>query len=343
MALLLRLLTRGLLDRNGEIEIEYWAQLLDETTSSIEAALEPLVSDGRITRSEVWQCPECTVDNLAANEICRDCRTTRTPNSPLQSRYIRTRSETSRDPAAVFLIHGMNTLGDWQQSFAWRLQLLYGYSVPIFIFKFGHDRLSPFSRIATRRRVSQLAEAIREAQRDLLAAGRSSRCDVIAHSFGTLMFSQLLLSPRHLDLCFGRAILTGAIANESFSWKEMAAQHRVEAVLNHRAGRDIWARLAPWICPGAGSSGRDGFGNGSHVEDLLSPGFAHSDYFVTANFATVIQFRWSAFLNGRTVGGRLADAPTKWWHGLRYLVGRFLVSAALVSAIAIAWSIGPWR
>jgi hypothetical protein len=330
-----------MLDHGGEIDVDYWALKLQCAPEAVRAALDLLVADEVLTSERKWTCPECGADNSQTRGECVDCRRERSSTAVESMHYYRPPKDPARDPAAVFLIHGMNTLGDWQQSFAWKLQLLYGYSIPVFVFKFGVDRFSPLTRTAQRRRRDELGKALREAQADLQRSGRSNRCDVIAHSFGTLLFTQLLESDAFRHFEFGRVVLTGSIAAQDFSWTNAIARGRVEAVLNHRGGRDVWVRRAPWLFPDVGSSGRDGFDDPSKVHDLLSPSFEHSDYFTRRHFDSVIRLKWAPFLEGRSSKfsrGATMDANRllpSWMRRRRFWVGRMLI-AVLFFVVALA-------
>jgi hypothetical protein len=240
----------------------------------------------------------------------------------------------------------MNTFGDWQQSLAWKTQLLYGYPLPVFVFKFGRDRFSPLTRWSQGTRTHQLAEALEKARGDLSRAGRNNRCDVVAHSFGTLMLARLLKDDEFKALEFGRIILCGSIAPRDTPWSDYVRDGRVEAVLNHRAGHDLWVRLAPWIFPNCSPSGVEGFADEQDVHDLLSPSFSHSDYFTEGNFDGVVRRRWTPFLNGRSLreissgedtaareSSTTARLPGRYWlgRGILLLIGAGLFPVALTS------------
>ncbi|MCZ7616635.1 MAG: hypothetical protein M5T52_24490 [Ignavibacteriaceae bacterium] len=54
------------------------------------------------------------------------------------------------------------------------------------------------------------------------------RPDVVAHSFGTLLISELL--KKYPELKLGRVILTGSIISPDFNWELIFQRGQVEAV-----------------------------------------------------------------------------------------------------------------
>jgi hypothetical protein len=323
----------GLLSEgDGEVDAEFFALSLNIATADVSAALEELAAIDLVRAETTWHCDECDRREQITRDSCSVCGHRRSQDSAEIRSFFRPAREASRDPAAIFLIHGMNTFGDWQQSLAWKVQLLYGRSLPVFVFKFGRDRTSPLTQWAQRARTRQLAEAIRSASGDLARAGRNTRCDVIAHSFGTLMLARLLEDADFKQFEFGRVILCGSIAPRETQWSKYVLAGRIESVLNHRAGRDLWVRLAPWIFPNCSASGVEGFEKENGMHDVLSPTFSHSDYFTQGNFDGVMRRRWTPFLNGRSLdersGGDAATAreisPLGRLRG-RYWIGRLIL------------------
>ncbi len=335
-----RLLAEGLLDGSSEqVDVDYYAQALDVPTESLHKALRELAGTGALVESTVWLCPHCANANAVDDARCGVCGDTRQAGSSEVVLFLRRSVEQGRDPAAVFLIHGMNTLGAWQESLSWRLQLIYGRSIPVFVFKYGHDLTSPFLRTTQARRMRQLGSAVERAMSDLRSAGRATACDIIAHSFGTLLLARLLTTDEFRHLAFGKVILTGCIAPRRQPWSQLIAAGRVEGVLNHRGGRDYWVRFAPWVFPSTGSSGAHGFEDNESVEDHLSPDFRHSDYFSDKNFDTVIRQFWSPFLTTNSElpndeGRVIVEA-----NDYRFLLGRLVVMSLVVVTSYAIWGV----
>jgi hypothetical protein len=342
-----RLLAAGAASNPGPIvDVEFYAIRLELDQSTVRRGLKCLAKSGRLTCSAGWICTACGSENDETSVECHNCNQARSIEAKPVELFSRSAQPSGRDPAALFLIHGMTTDGAWQQVLAWKTQLLYGYSVPVFIFKFGWDAFSPLRRASQLKRTAQLAESVRQVQCDLQGSGREQRCDVVAHSFGTLLLATLLSEPDYSDLVFGRVILSGSIVDREYDWDGLLASGRVEAVLNHRAERDSWVRLAPWFFPNVGSSGVNGFNASASVVDRMSETFKHSDYFTRANFASVLLDVWTPFLTTRSH----ADTPValtkrqRRRNSARFWVGRVVLAVVgatiLVSVLAVTALIG---
>lgn len=317
----------------GLVDVEFWALRLNVSPGVLGEVLAALAAEGGLSVSEGWRCPACSAVSTVGLDPCPDCGRARDSTEVLELLYSRPAVASRRDPAALFLIHGMNTLGAWQESLSWKIQLLYGYSVPVFVFKYGWDLVSPWRVRAQRRRTDQLAAAIRKAQVELAGSGRSERCDVVAHSFGTLLIAALLAEPKHRELVLGKVILTGSIIARDYPWDRILEEGRVEAVLNHRAGKDIWVRLAPWGFPRTGATGFLGFQDAAAVEDLHAPTFTHSDYFTSTHFDQVVQDRWKPFLGTQSPappkGSGESQFPT-FGMSRRFWVGRLALGVVII-------------
>ena len=344
-----QLIAAGLFQGRGDVDLAYFCQTLGEGESAVSDALRSFVSEGLLRETKGWICSSDGVQNPEESLRCH-CEKEREPSDRSAPLFVRVVEFPSRDPSAVFLVHGMNTLGSWQESLSWKLQLLYGRSIPVFVFKYGRDWTSPLTLSSQEKRVAQLAESIRRAQRDLEAAGRKVVCDLIAHSFGSLLVAKVLDDPQQVDLTFGRLLLTGSIVPVDYGWSKHIASGRVEGVLNHRAGQDAWVRLAPWVFPGVGPSGFSGFIEASHVGDYLSSGFGHSDYFKEANFDAVTREAWTQFLNGHPVTGMNARLVTpreptflarhRFWVGRLLLLTIIIMCAVVLVLASVAIRLG---
>src|SRR6185437_12220042 len=211
-----RLISSGVLTSGGPVDVAFYALKLRDDPSTIRRGLSLLAERGLLTQSAGWICAVCNAENFAASEICHECDLSRSPTFTEIALFFSRAKTPSRDIAALFLVHGMATAGGWQQDLSWTVQLAYGYSVPVFIFKFGWDVLSPLTRRSQRRRTRQLAEAVRRAQHDLRIHGFSERCDVVCHSFGTILIASLLADQAFRDIAVGRIVLTGSIVNRDY-------------------------------------------------------------------------------------------------------------------------------
>jgi pimeloyl-ACP methyl ester carboxylesterase len=267
-----------------------------------EKLLEDLARQGFLAAEPRTRCPFCGKDlteEQCAESECVHCNGRFTELAAPQQYQVYTRAAPrSRDVKWVVTIHGMNTDGTWQQECAWRLAKLYGYSIPVAIYKYGNIKISPFlpgrRRFFTRRLIGNLKRYGSE-MRD----GRyGERPDVIAHSFGTWLLFKALLQDK--DLKVGRVILTGSIIPPDYNWKGLIDSGRVGAVLCHRAGKDLVVRMAQFGIAGSGPSGYRGFNRGAEavtkVMHKFEPEFGHSDFFLPANLPKVMESVWTPFL-----------------------------------------------
>jgi pimeloyl-ACP methyl ester carboxylesterase len=262
----------------------------------------------------------------------------------------------SRDPRWVVTVHGMNTYGPWQEEFSWKLARIYGYAVPVAIYKYGKILISPLLLISQESYARRLVRRLREIRGEMQAEGYGDRPDVIAHSFGTWLLARALeLDP---DLCLGRVVLTGSIVAPDFQWCRFFAgdPSRVEAVLCHYSGHDRVVPLAQFFIPFSGPSGRYGFNNRigqqRHLCHHFESAFGHSDYFAPAHLKRVMHEIWGPFLTlpddelqnwGDPPGGQDARAwrrsPLgKLTHLIKYSV--LLLLALLILAVLTALAFG---
>jgi len=118
--------------------------------------------------------------------------------------------------------------------------------------------------------------------------------DVIAHSLGTWLIGHAL--QWNPSLVVGRVILTGSILRPDFDWAALIARRQVEAILNHYGTKDFWARVAHYVIPDSGPSGRRGFSLKAPVTQVRAEGFKHSDVFLDENLGNVFETVWRPFL-----------------------------------------------
>src|SRR5690606_31671650 len=106
--------------------------------------------------------------------------------------------------------------------------------------------------------------------------------DIVAHSFGTLLFAIMLDQPEAKDLRFGRVILAGSIVRPDHDWQRHVDSGRVEAILCHRGARDSVVDVAQFFIPSSGPSGRVGFADPAvtNIEDVA---FGHGTAFEPAS------------------------------------------------------------
>lgn len=218
----------------------------------------------------------------------------------------------------VISIHGIRTRGDWQKELTEELTPA-GFNYKPFDYGFFDiiRFLSPGSRD---RKVDEFRDEYSQ-----FHAVHGVRPSVIAHSFGTLIVTR---SIEKYGLEFDRMILCGSIVRRDFEWSKWIGT-KVTRVLNDFGGRDLWARLVPFVVRDAGQSGLHGFldtANGAVVE-RGNPWMRHSDYFFSFNYRT----RWIPFLQGTDPSPTPASTPLA--------NPRFIgcVTVLVAMALAIAW------
>lgn len=224
--------------------------------------------------------------------------------------------ETSRDIRWMIVLHGMNSRAKWQEEFSWQIANRLRYSAPVLIYKYGWATIDVLVRWLHRKLAKRLGERMRIAIAQAEASQRPPRPDIIAHSFGTHLLSMVLTDPDFGDLKFGRIITAGSVIRPDFDWDSLIENGRVEAVLNHVAGKDKPVLIAQFVIPGTGPGGRVGYIANKAI-NVCSPIFKHSDFFLTENLRAEIADGglWHNFLTHPlehfAPKGRLAPASWK--------------------------------
>jgi hypothetical protein len=144
---------------------------------------------------------------------------------------------------------------------------------------------------------------------------------VIAHSFGTYVFSKILL--QQVGLKWNRIIFCGSIVEDDFPFREVRGRFSVP-LLNEVGGRDLWPAIAAKI--GYGGVGSYGF-NRPGVETRRHPNFKHSD-FLTPEFAAT----WVDFLRG----GDPRPVHETVLSGRRRVVAQLIFVSVVIGAILTA-------
>lgn len=212
----------------------------------------------------------------------------------------------------VVALHGMNTSGAWQESFSWLLGTTWGRAVPIAIYKYGIVIAGVILFWRRNKLREQLRKKLAVLASEARARGYNGNPDVIAHSFGTWLFGQLLRRelkrPAEERLTFGRVILTGSIVRPDFDWKAIKDAGLVEDVLNHYGTADAVVPWAHLFIPDSGPSGRRGF-EGDEVINVRAEGYGHSDLF-QRDLRQIYDEHWKPFLTlPREELRRSAGAP----------------------------------
>jgi hypothetical protein len=247
---------------------------------NVDALLTAAVDAELLERISTHRCASCgqTLDDefVAAGE-CPHCAAvlTESENAPIPITLYVSKLPLSRSVPWLIAIHGFNTRGAWQETFSWLVASLYRYPAPVLTYKFGVLRPGVLFRWRHHMLVRLLGNKLRSAAAHANAQGLGGVPDVIAHSFGTLLFKLLLESDDFQDLTFGRVITIGSVIRPDFDWSQHIDAGRVEALLNVCGARDLAVPFAQFAIPGAGPGGKHGFVD-RKVINVQRHGFGHS-------------------------------------------------------------------
>lgn len=181
----------------------------------------------------------------------------------------------------VFSVHGVESVSEWQLRITPELSGIHGLiHVP---YSYGQFK---FWRV--------LRKSARQAEIDRFYAELSRfqqahptiRPSVIAHSFGTYILAQTLVTYPAVDL--DRIILCGSIIDRNYDWGSLLKTGRVRRIRNEVAGKDgvvglFRCRVMRLVVPFTGASGVDAFS--ASLDELEQPKFAHfnhSSHFIAA-------------------------------------------------------------
>lgn len=209
-----------------EFSLVKFAALLDveATDQSLEAFFERLVVSGKAKRVLASVCPNCQYNLGPADQqymTCPNC-TVDFEHDGLTIRneiYFRLAGENSRDIRWIIAIHGMNSRAVWQEEFSWLIANRLRYSAPILIYKYGWATIDVLLARMHRRMSKRLGERIKIAIEQAISSKLPPKPDIIAHSFGTRLFSLILEDPDFKELSFGRIVTAGSIIRPDFDWE----------------------------------------------------------------------------------------------------------------------------
>lgn len=187
-------------------------------------------------------------------------------------------------PHAVILLHGIRTFGEWMDDVKPVLEK--DPSIRVVKPKYGRFDLARFlgpTNFFAQKPLRKIADVIRvESEKPT-----TKMVSIIAHSFGSFLIAELLKRDEHIRL--HKLILAGSIVKEDFNWLKL--QHKVgedrsvyPSILNERATKDVWPRIATRITFVYGASGVRGFHDDSFVKNRIHR-FGHSGC-LNARFAS---------------------------------------------------------
>jgi pimeloyl-ACP methyl ester carboxylesterase len=211
-------------------------------------------------------------------------------------------------------LHGMNTRGVWQEEFMWRVARSYRYAVPVAIYKYGLILSGAIVKFRQRALTRQLLRKAHALAGETAATGFCGRPDVVAHSLGTWLLGHALQADP--GLLVGRVILVGSILRPDFNWADLIRREQVEAVLCHYSSKDCWARVAHYVIPDSGPSGRIGFLDRSTIIHAGTAVLSHTDYFKPGRMPELYTKVWEPFLTQPLEDlAALSDGtPSPGWH-----------------------------
>jgi hypothetical protein len=217
----------------------------------------------------------------------------------------------------VMLIHGIRTRALWMPEVrdvllrnTFRVEATsYGwYTLLSFLFHSQH-----LESQATGRVLEDIEAAI--------ALHQPERVSIIAHSFGTHIFSKILLERQ--DLVWYRIIFCGSVLKDSFPFSIVRDRFAVP-LLNEVGSLDLWPALAEKFKYGA--VGSYGF-NRPGVHTRWHNGLRHSD-FLSAEFC---EKNWVPFLDGEAPIPGDRPTHTSW---LSRIPKKLVIAMAAVLAVS---------
>ncbi|MGZ8306245.1 MAG: hypothetical protein ACXWU6_06565, partial [Allosphingosinicella sp.] len=290
-----------------EIDVDLLAQEVGAGVTSAQAAafLHAAAEAGLVTERSVSLCPlaGCESGPLDADEMaqrrCSHCGVDYGAEGlePASAFVYRVEGKVGRDIPWLIVIHGMNTAGEWQEDLSWRIATKFKFSAPVFIYKYGIFRFGVLVRWRHKMQAKRLGRRLSAAFEHAEAQGFRDPPDVVIHSFGSQLFVLLLGMRAFETLRFGRVIATGAIVDPNYDWGAQIGRGRIEAILNHRGGRDQPVRWAQFAIPGTGPGARKGFKDPRAI-NLLDSDFGHSGCFTPEALSDNLADRgaWDRFL-----------------------------------------------
>jgi hypothetical protein len=288
----------------------------------LQAFLDDRVQQGSLSRLDLPGCPRPGCHQILSPEMleageCPSCALAFTEQDELPQAltHYRLDGAPSRDLRWMIVVHGMNTRGVWQEDFSWLIANRLKYSAPILIYKYGWATVDVLARWIHHRLAKRLGQSIRKAADYARSRGLPAAPDILVHSFGSRLFSLILLDETFADLRFGRVITAGSIIQPDFNWSSLIAAGRIEAVLNHVGGKDSTVPWAQFFIPGTGPGGRIGYLDETALNQR-SVDFDHSAALTEASLKAQLDKggEWDRFLTMPTGQYRPSNPwrPDKW-------------------------------
>lgn len=156
----------------------------------------------------------------------------------------------------VVSIHGIRTLGKWQNKFESEV----ASKLPEFIIKtYRYNYFSciqlllPFAR-------NRIIKHFREELIHIINSYPNAEFHFISHSFGTYVLANGIITlPIDTELKIKNIILAGSVLKENFQWTSLKNKFGIENIINECGYNDNVLLLSKIACIGMGMAGRRGF------------------------------------------------------------------------------------
>lgn len=187
------------------------------------------------------------------------------------------------DELVVYSVHGINTHGEWQESFNDFLSKKENVNINHLPYKYQYfpvySFLIPFLRSGeVNRMISDLEHCAKKAP--------NSTVHLVGHSFGTYVICEALKKiPLENSPKIGNLILVNSVLKSSYNFTEIVTKHKVEKILCECAINDSILIMSQTFALGLGMGGRMGF-KGKLYKTISSRFFkgGHSDLFDSEKF-----------------------------------------------------------
>lgn len=312
---------------------------LDGDVAATIRILEELAILGVLVPEEQHRCGNCDTLASAEDQAVGTCPACNSRYAELASPFTTRRvfklpgGRESRDISWVVTVHGMNTDGPWQQDFSWLIANKLKYSAPVLILKYPIFRVMTLFERTQRLLVTDLGRRLKAAIAHAQQRGDELRSapDVVLHSYGTLLFSRLLLEDEFADLKFGRVLMAGSIVPPDYDWAQHTKSGRIEQVINHCGDKDWEVGIAELFIPGSGPSGRGGFVD-TEARNVLAAGFGHGTFFEIEPMRTNLNKGgpWDRFLTyppRAMAGDGEMEGPATWSPSAAAAFARLVLKA----------------
>ncbi len=336
-----------------DLDVGTFGQLVNVGSEQAARIAEALTEHAVFARQERRVCINEGCEVILSNESIREGRCGRcgadlAEGEPRREvRYSLDRPR-SRDLGWIIALHGIRTLGPWQEELQWLVDRQFRRTVPFKNWKYGRILVSalipPLQRRLVRRFLTDVAEAQNDINRTLGSA--TPPPDVIAHSFGSWIVAHAL--EKDASLRVGKLILVGSIVRPDWPWSAALARGQVSAVLNYCGDRDPWVRLAEHFIPDSGPSGTAGFiDHEDPIRNILMIGGAHSSAFTPDSLLPTFEDVWRPFLSDRTedidMNGRQLLTSNGWTRAARIsrapaFLLLVLATLAVMLLVALLWA-----